>query len=334
MKERIFIQKAKEQNDMKEFIRKQFNTAKCSTIEVYHTPVVTRIIIHTTSPGLVIGRGGERLRETIENIKNRFNVENPQIDIKKITNPSLDPVIVSQDIASALERGLHFKRLGNFYISKIMNAGAIGCEIVLSGKIRGQRGRIERFSAGFLKKCGDPARKDVIQGFTVANPKLGNIGVTVKIMINQSKDIIKKQEETELPKQEEIANSEEADKENHKEPYQTLPNSKEKSETKVKPDKLPAEREREKEEKEKNDGQGNAKEQQEMKENRIVEHSNITIINEKKSRCDSEKNKNPINITKEQKKKSLNGSKETTENLQITGHLIKSKKSKESSVTE
>lgn len=186
MKERIFIQKAKENIGLEEFIRSQFKQAKCGKIEVQHTPIVTRIIIYTTTPGLVIGAGGERIRETTEQLKQKFSIENPQIDVQKIDNPDADPHIIAQNIANALETGVNYKRLGNFYVEKIMEAGAVGCEIVFSGKMSGQRSRKERFTEGYLKKAGDPALKDVIKGFAVANPRLGNIGITVKIMIRHA----------------------------------------------------------------------------------------------------------------------------------------------------
>ncbi|HLC77028.1 MAG TPA: 30S ribosomal protein S3 [archaeon] len=186
MKERLFIQKSKEHVKLEEFVRKQFAQAKCGNIEVQYTPVVTRIIIYTTTPGLIIGSGGERIKEIVEIIKRDFKIENPQIDVQRIENPDADPIIVAQSIASAIESGVNFKKLGNFYLQRIMDAGAIGCEIVLSGKVSGQRSRRERFIAGYLKKCGDPARRDVIKGFAVANPKLGNIGVLVKIMFRST----------------------------------------------------------------------------------------------------------------------------------------------------
>ena len=110
----------------------------------------------------------------------------PILLLNQIENPDADPIIVAQSIASAIESGVNFKKLGNFYLQRIMDAGAIGCEIVLSGKVSGQRSRRERFIAGYLKKCGDPARRDVIKGFAVANPKLGNIGVLVKIMFRST----------------------------------------------------------------------------------------------------------------------------------------------------
>ena len=191
MKERLFIQKSKEHVRLEEFIRKQFGQAKCGNVEVQYTPVVTRIVLYTTTPGLVIGSGGERIKETVEMLKKEFGIENPQIDVQKIDNPDLDPNIVAQTISSSIESGVNFKKLGNYYIQRIMDAGAIGCEVVLSGKISGQRGRRERFVAGYLKKCGEPAKRDVIKGFSVANPKLGNIGVTVKIMIRRTELSIK-----------------------------------------------------------------------------------------------------------------------------------------------
>ena len=185
MKEKIFVKKAKEHIKLEEFVRKQFADAKCGMIEVQNTPVVTRIIIHTTTSGLIIGSGGERIRETVGILKRDFGIENPQIDVQRIDVPELDANIVAQAVASALEDGVNFRKLGNYYTQRIMEAGAVGCEIVMSGKISGQRGRTERFISGYLKKCGKPALRDVYKGVARALPKLGCIGVTVKIMLVQ-----------------------------------------------------------------------------------------------------------------------------------------------------
>ena len=191
MKERIFIQKAKEHVGLEEFVRKQFAQAKCGKIEVQRTPLVTRIVIYTATPGLVIGAGGERIKETVDILRERFHIENPQVDVQKIDRPDLDPFIVAQSIVSAIENSVNYKRLGNFYVQKIMNAGAVGCEIVFSGKFSGQRARKERFTAGYLKKCGDSADKLVAKGYAVATPKLGNVGITVKIMLKRPGSVLR-----------------------------------------------------------------------------------------------------------------------------------------------
>src|SRR3989344_4828284 len=116
MKERIFINKAKEHIILKDFVRRQFADAKCSDIIVQHTPIVTRIVIYTTTPGIVIGRGGEKIREAVEKIRKKFGIDNPQIDVQRISNPDMDPSIVAQNIASSLESGVNCKKLGNFYL--------------------------------------------------------------------------------------------------------------------------------------------------------------------------------------------------------------------------
>ncbi|MEM7819844.1 MAG: 30S ribosomal protein S3 [Candidatus Aenigmatarchaeota archaeon] len=200
MKERIFIQKSKEHARLKEFIRNYFKQAKCGEIDVQYTPVAVRIIIHTTTPGIIIGSGGENIKEVIEIIKRDFGIENPQIDVQKIDNPDLDPNIIAQSIASSIESGVNYKRLGNYYVSRIMEAGAAGCEIIISGKISGEKARSERFVEGYLKKCGDPAERDVISGFAVANPKLGTIGVNVKIMLKHI-ELLKNLTKEEKPKE-------------------------------------------------------------------------------------------------------------------------------------
>ncbi len=207
MKERIFIQKAKDQVTLEEFVRKRFDEAKTGMIEIQYTPIVTRIIIHTVTPGLIVGSGGERIRATVEELKAKYSLRNPQIDVQRIENQFLDPHVVAQNIAKQLERGTNHKRLGEFYVSRIMQSGAVGCELVMAGKLSGQRSRTERFSAGYLKKCGDPAQKDVLKGFALANPKLGNIGVKVSIMI-RNREITK----TAIAKLEKYIAAEEAKK--------------------------------------------------------------------------------------------------------------------------
>ena len=215
MKERIFIQKSKENQIMEEFIKKRFSTAKCGRIEVQRTPIMTRIIIYTTTIGLVIGTGGEKIKEAIEILREKFKIENPQIDVQKIENPDLDPFIVAQNIAYAIESGTNHKRMGNFYIQRVMTAGAVGVEIVITGKVSGERSRKERFIAGYLKKCGHPAQVDVLKGYALATPRLGNVGVTVKIMPTYEPEIplIEKEVSTKEISEKEKIN----DKENKKE---------------------------------------------------------------------------------------------------------------------
>ncbi|MBI4895769.1 MAG: 30S ribosomal protein S3 [Candidatus Aenigmarchaeota archaeon] len=196
MKERLFIKKMKEQVFMKEFIREYFADSRCGEIEIQYTPIGTRIIVFTTSPGLVIGAGGERIRELSEKLTKDYGIENPQIDVQKIQEPDLDPHIVANGIAGGLENRVNFKRLGKYYLERIMNAGAIGVEIIIKGKLGGEKARKERFVAGYIKKSGEPKEKDVVFGRSIARPALGAVAVNVSIMIRHSdKKIVIKREE-------------------------------------------------------------------------------------------------------------------------------------------
>jgi len=203
MKERLFIKKMKEQVFMKEFIREYFADSRCGEIEIQYTPIGTRIIVYTTSPGLVIGAGGERIRALSEKLTKDHGIENPQIDVQKIQEPDLDPHIVANSIAGGLENRVNFKRLGKYYLERIMNAGAIGVEIIIKGKLSGEKARKERFVAGYIKKSGEPKEKDVVFGRSIARPSLGAVAVNVSIMIRHSdkKIVIKREEpvEKEVP---------------------------------------------------------------------------------------------------------------------------------------
>ena len=190
MKEKMFIEKNIEKVQIEEFIRKEFEDGKIGEIELQRTPVGTRIIIHTMSPGYVIGSNGSKVMEITDKIIEQFGIKNPQIDVQKIENPDLNATIVSQNLAFGINDNINFKKLGNQALERIMRSGAIGCEIVFSGKISGARGRRERFMAGYLKKCGETSKRLVRTGTTVATPRLGNVSVRVKIMVNKLPPII------------------------------------------------------------------------------------------------------------------------------------------------
>lgn len=191
MKERLFVEDSKKEIRIEELLMKEFSSALCGGFDIQETPLGTRITIYTMIPGLVIGSGGEKIKFITEKLKADFGLKNVQIDVQKIRKPDLNPSIVAQNIAIALEKGLNYKKLGNFYLSKVMKAGARGCEIIIAGKMGGEKSRKERFYAGFVEKSG--TRESVLKGTAVACPKLGDIGIKVFIMIGE--DAVQKIEE-------------------------------------------------------------------------------------------------------------------------------------------
>jgi len=210
MIERIFIKEHVTEALIDEYLEKRLARAGYSHMEMKKTPIGTRIIIYAEKPGLVIGRKGRLVKELTETIAKEFGVENPQIEVKQVENPDLDPAIVAQKIASALERGMHFRRVAHAAVRRVMGAGAKGVVIIISGKLTGERARTEKFMEGYMKHCGEPSEVLVRKAHRIAKLKAGVIGVTVKLVppdVILPDEVIIKEEEGE--KKEEIGEVEE-----------------------------------------------------------------------------------------------------------------------------
>ena len=188
MEERKFIKLKKEEFGIKEYIRRQLGKGKISKLDIEYTPIGEKIIIGTSKPGLVIGRKGEQIQQLTEILKKRFGLENPHIEISEIQNPLLDAQTVADEIALSLEKmgNLKFKVIAYKKLQEIMKAGALGCELRLSGKLQSERAKSWRFAEGYLKKAGDSA-KEVDRALSTALTKTGMIGVKVAIMPSDAK---------------------------------------------------------------------------------------------------------------------------------------------------
>ncbi|MDY6766176.1 MAG: 30S ribosomal protein S3 [Candidatus Nanohaloarchaea archaeon] len=182
MIEKEFIERGITKAKLEEFLERELRTANYSHIDITKTPTSTNITIYAEKPGLVIGRGGSRINEIIDALEEQFDIENPQVDAQEVEDPDLDANVVAKNVASWLEKGGHPKRVGNTYMRRVMEAGAIGVEIEISGKLSGSRGRTEKFIDGYVKKCGDTARDYVHNAYEKAVTKPGALGVKVSIM--------------------------------------------------------------------------------------------------------------------------------------------------------
>lgn len=183
MEEKKFVVFKKEELGVKEYVKRALGKGRISNVSIEYTPVGEKIIIATSRPGIVIGRKGEKIDELTRVIKRRFHFDNPHIEIKEITIPALDAQLVADEIALGLERegSIKFKIIAYKMLQEIMRAGALGSEIVLSGKLPSERARSWRFSQGYLKKTGDPA-KVVDRAMSQAITLAGVVGIKVSIL--------------------------------------------------------------------------------------------------------------------------------------------------------
>lgn len=183
MEEKKVVKFKKDEFAVKEYIKQSIGKGKISRVKIEYTPVGEKIVVSTNRPGLVIGRGGEKIAELTEILKTKFKLENPRVEIDEIREPEFDAQIMADDIALSLEKlsALKFKIIAYRTLQRIMEAGALGAEIRLGGKLPGARAKSWLFTQGYLKKTGDSA-KVVDKAQSVAQTKPGTVGVKVSIL--------------------------------------------------------------------------------------------------------------------------------------------------------
>jgi small subunit ribosomal protein S3 len=183
MDEKKFVAFKKDELAVKRYITEEIGKGRIAGVSIEYTPVGERIIIATSRPGQVIGKRGEKIEELTRVLKKRFKLDNPHIDIKEILDARLDAQLVADDIAIQMERQgtLKFKIIAYKMLQDIMGAGAMGAEIVLSGRLPSERAKSWRFSQGYLKKTGEPA-KVVQRAMAQSVSNMGVSGIKVSIL--------------------------------------------------------------------------------------------------------------------------------------------------------
>jgi len=180
--ERKFVTENVRRVLLKEYMMKKVGRAGFGGLDIQRTPMGTRVTLVTERPGLVIGRRGEAIKSLTKDIEDVFKFSNPQIEVQEVHNPNLNAQIMAEKLANALERGWHFRRAGHSTVRRIMESGARGCQVMIAGKLTGQRHRREKFRQGHIKYCGQAKLDYMEHGYAVAKLKAGVIGVTVQIM--------------------------------------------------------------------------------------------------------------------------------------------------------
>jgi small subunit ribosomal protein S3 len=181
--ERKFIRENAKRSLIKKFLVKEIEGAGFGGMSIQRTPIGTRVNILVERPGMVIGKSGSKIKELTDSIRTKFNVDNPQIEIQEAgSNASLNAQIMAEKLAEALERGWHFRRAGHSTVRRIMQSGAKGCQVILAGKLTGERHRTEKFTEGHVKYCGETAKEVMDIGLATAKLKPGVLGVKVRIM--------------------------------------------------------------------------------------------------------------------------------------------------------
>ncbi|MGC8676050.1 MAG: 30S ribosomal protein S3 [Candidatus Micrarchaeia archaeon] len=181
--ERKFIEDAIVKAQVSKYLEETLVKAGFSDIEIQKTPMLTRITVWVTNPGRVIGRGGETINALTKTISERFKIESPQISVAEVGNTMLEPRLVARYIANALERGANARSLLHSVLNEIMSNGAMGAEIVATGKLaaKGAKARQIKVRQGYIPKAGNVV-KLAKRASVAAYPKYGAIGILVRIV--------------------------------------------------------------------------------------------------------------------------------------------------------
>ena len=182
--ERKFITQNMKELQIKGHILSTLGKVGVAHVKLHRTPLGEKILISCSRPGLVVGRAGSNIQRLTTELKAKFGLENPQIEIEELTNPMLEASILAEMISNSMERfGTgRFKGIGHKAMTEAMRAGALGIEILISGKVPSQRAKTWRFYNGYLKKCGDVAVEGVDISYRVAVLKTGVVGIKVSVM--------------------------------------------------------------------------------------------------------------------------------------------------------
>jgi small subunit ribosomal protein S3 len=155
--------------ELDEFLSQTLKDAGYGYVDVQKTPIGTRITLYVTRPGLVIGRKGTGIKDLTSKLEQKFGLSSPQISVMEVAIPELNPKIMCNRIAQLIERGTAFRRAALWTINTVMNAGALGVEVSISGKLRSERAHF------------DVASRVVDTAITHVLTKMGLMGVQLRI---------------------------------------------------------------------------------------------------------------------------------------------------------
>ena len=166
---------------LNDFLREEIKESGFHRVEVSKTPSGTKIVLHVTRPGIVIGRKGAGIKKLTEKVESDFGFKNHQISVEEVAKAELSPSVMCNRMAAHIERGTAFRRATMWTLNQIMEAGAMGVQIIVSGKLRGDRSAFEKHTQGILPRAGNYAKDLVSEDITHTKTPMGLIGIKIRI---------------------------------------------------------------------------------------------------------------------------------------------------------
>merc|ERR1712055_378353 len=184
-KKRKFVLDGLFKAELNELLWRELAEDGYSGVEVRVTPNRTEIIILATRTQNVLGEKGRRIRELTAMVQKRFKFKDDSVELyaEKVANRGLCATAQCESLRYKLLGGLAVRRACYGVLRFTMESGAKGCEVVVSGKLRGQRAKAMKFVDGLMIHSGDPCNDYVDTACRHVPLRQGVLGIKVKIML-------------------------------------------------------------------------------------------------------------------------------------------------------
>merc|ERR1712168_361842 len=184
-KKKKFVKDGVFRAELNRFLKRELAEDGYSGVQVRHTPARTEIIILATRTQNVLGEKGRRIRELTSLVQKRFGFAEGSVELyaEKVAQRGLCAIAQAESLRYKLVGGLAVRRACYGVLRFIMESGAKGCEVVVSGKLRGQRGKSMKFTDGFMIHSGYPIQEYIDMAVRHVYLRQGVLGIKVKIML-------------------------------------------------------------------------------------------------------------------------------------------------------
>ena len=179
----LFAQQLEQDTKIRAYLTQKLKECSLERVEIDRSPDNINIILYSSKPGIIIGRGGSGIEEIKKYLQQKI-IKNKKIklsiNIKEVNKPQLSAQIMAQNIALELEKRIPYRRSMKRNIESIMKAGAKGVKITCSGRLGGvEIARAEKLTQGKIPL--HTLRADIDYGTATARTTYGAIGIKIWI---------------------------------------------------------------------------------------------------------------------------------------------------------
>merc|ERR1712226_1203533 len=171
--------------ELNEFLMRVLAEDDYAGVEVRVTPIRTEIIIRATRTRDVLGEKGRRIRELTAVVQKRYNFPENSVELfaERVENRAACAMAQAESLRYKLMGGLAVRRACYGVVRFIMENGAKGVEVIISGKLRAQRAKVMKFKDGYLISTGEPKKHYIDFAVRHVLMRQGVLGIRVKIML-------------------------------------------------------------------------------------------------------------------------------------------------------